>query len=82
MDKNYKEFLEKKIVVAGTYGSEIDKSKINEIALPHQKDIIHWAISGGRRAIFASLILIIMMMVYFTLNLLNIKSTYLYCLIF
>ena len=54
MDKNYKEFLEKKIVVAGTYGSEIDKSKINEIALPHQKDIIHWAISGGRRAIFAS----------------------------
>lgn len=50
----YKEFLENKIVVAGTYGSEIDKSEINPIALPHQKDIIHWAISGGRRAIFAS----------------------------
>jgi DNA modification methylase len=51
---DYKEFLEKKIVVAGTYGSEIDKGDINPIALPHQKDIIHWAISGGRRAIFAS----------------------------
>jgi len=50
----YLEFLEKKIVVAGTFGTEIDKNDINPIALPHQKDIIHWAISGGRRAIFAS----------------------------
>jgi DNA modification methylase len=50
----YKEFLENKIVVAGTFGTEIDKSKINSIAKPHQKDIIHWAITGGRRAIFAS----------------------------
>lgn len=50
----YQIFLEKKIVVAGTYGTDIDKSIINPIALPHQKDIIHWAISGGRRAIFAS----------------------------
>lgn len=50
----YLEFLEKKIVVAGTFGTEIDKNEINPIALPHQKDIIHWAISGGRRAIFAS----------------------------
>jgi DNA modification methylase len=50
----YQEFLEKKIVVAGTFGTEIDKSKINSIAKPHQKDIIHWAITGGRRAIFAS----------------------------
>jgi len=52
--KEYKKFLEAKIVVAGTFGSEIDKNEINPIALPHQKDIIHWAISGGRRAIFAS----------------------------
>ena len=52
--KPYKEFLEDKIVVADSYGVEIDRSKINPIALPHQKDIIHWAINGGRRAIFAS----------------------------
>ena len=51
---DYKEFLENKIVVAESYGTEIDKKEINPIALPHQKDIIHWAISGGRRAIFAS----------------------------
>jgi len=56
MTKNleYKEFLEAKIVAAGTYGTDIDKSKINPIALPYQRDIIHWSISGGRRAIFAS----------------------------
>lgn len=52
--KPYKEFLEDKIVVAGTYGTEIDKSTINPIAKPHQKDIVYWAIAGGRRAIFAS----------------------------
>jgi hypothetical protein len=54
----YKEFLENKIVVAGTFGTEIDKSKINSIAKPHQKDIIHWAIAGGRRAIFNMLVVI------------------------
>jgi DNA modification methylase len=52
--KPYKEFLEDKIVVAGTFGTKIDRETINPIAKPHQKDIIHWAISGGRRAIFAS----------------------------
>ena len=52
--EDYQKFLEQKIVVAGTYGYEINKDEINPISLPHQKDIIHWAISGGRRAIFAS----------------------------
>lgn len=50
----YKEFLENKIVIAKDYGSEIDEGKINPKLLPHQKDIVKWAISGGRRAIFAS----------------------------
>jgi len=50
----YKEFLENKIVIADSFGYEIDQSEINPIALPHQKDIIQWSISGGRRAIFAS----------------------------
>jgi len=51
---SYKEFLEKKIVIAKSYGYDIDKSLLNKKLLPHQKDIVHWAISGGRRAIFAS----------------------------
>jgi len=54
MKKQYKEFLEKKIVVAKEYGFEIDEKEINEKLLPHQKDIVKWAIGGGRRAIFAS----------------------------
>ena len=54
MNTNYIQFLENKIVVADSYGYEIEQSEINPIALPHQKDIIQWCISGGRRAIFAS----------------------------
>ena len=51
---DYQEFLENKIVVAESFGYEIEKEKLNPILLPHQKDIVHWSISGGRRAIFAS----------------------------
>lgn len=51
---NYVEFLENKIVVAENFGSDIDKKQLNPKLLPHQKDIITWAMSGGRRAIFAS----------------------------
>jgi len=51
---NYLEFLEKKIVIAKDYGTEIDIKTLSPKLLPHQRDIVHWAISGGRRAIFAS----------------------------
>ena len=52
---DYKEFLESKIVIAKDYGfTNFDESKINTKLLPHQKDIVSWAIKGGRRAIFAS----------------------------
>lgn len=52
--KEYKEFLESKIVVAEKFGYDIDSSSINPLLLPHQKTIVEWALSGGRRAIFAS----------------------------
>ena len=51
---NYTEFLEKKIVVAQSYGTEIEASEINPKLLEHQKSIVRWCIEGGRRAIFAS----------------------------
>ena len=54
MNPEYKKFLEKKIVVAKEYGTIIDRESINPMLLPHQKDIVHWSIAGGRRAIFAS----------------------------
>jgi len=50
----YLEFLERKIVIAQDYGTEIDIESLSPKLLPHQRDIVHWAISGGRRAIFAS----------------------------
>ena len=51
---SYIEFLESKIVVAENFGKDIDKESLNPKLLPHQKDIVTWAMSGGRRAIFAS----------------------------
>ena len=50
----YLEFLEKKIIIAKDYGTDIDIKTLSPKLLPHQRDIVHWAISGGRRAIFAS----------------------------
>lgn len=51
---NYKEFLESKIVVAENFGGEIPTNILSPILLDHQKEIVPWCISGGRRAIFAS----------------------------
>jgi hypothetical protein len=52
--EDYKKFLEGKIVIAKDYGTDDLKSAISSKLLPHQHDIVKWAISGGRRAIFAS----------------------------
>ena len=51
---NYNQFLESKIVFAENAGFEPDVKNFNQKLLPHQKDIIKWALEGGRRAIFAS----------------------------
>lgn len=53
-ESDYQKFLEAKVVVAGSFGAEIDRESLNSILLPHQKDIVHWSVQGGRRAIFAS----------------------------
>ncbi len=51
---DYTEFLQSKIVSAENFGTEINKKNIHKDLLPHQRDIVHWCLSGGRRAIFAS----------------------------
>lgn len=51
---NYVEFLKKKIAIAKDYGFDITESDLHSCLLPHQKDIVMWAVKGGRRAIFAS----------------------------
>src|SRR5690349_1500510 len=50
---NYQEFLRRKLCLADNYGFEIEQSEISEILKPHQKDLVMWAVKGGRRAIFA-----------------------------
>ncbi len=49
----YIDFLKTKMLISTDSGFEIDKNKLNPVMLPHQKDIVAWAIKGGCRAIFA-----------------------------
>jgi DNA modification methylase len=51
---DYRSFLEGKIRLATPGGFEIDPAEINPILKPHQAAIVHWAVRGGKRAIFAS----------------------------
>lgn len=50
----YQEFLEAKVRFNETFGFDVDESAINPILKPHQRDIVRWAVKGGRRAIFAA----------------------------
>lgn len=51
---NYLEFIERKIVQTPDSGFDISGLQLHVSHLPHQRDIIRWAVKGGRRAIFAS----------------------------
>lgn len=50
---SYMEFLKSKMAIAKDTGFEISPDSLNQNLLPHQRDIVAWAIKGGRRAIFA-----------------------------
>jgi SNF2 family DNA or RNA helicase len=50
----YEAFLLRKVPEAVKSGARIEDSDINPILFPHQRDIVRWAVIGGRRAIFAS----------------------------
>ena len=50
----YLEFLQNKIKLAENSGIDILDSDLNPSLLPHQRDIVKWAIKGGRRALFES----------------------------
>lgn len=47
------EFLKSKMAIAKDTGFDISPDSLNQNLLPHQRDIVAWAIRGGRRAIFA-----------------------------
>lgn len=50
----YDEFLEAKRAMAPQMGFEVSADEISDVLFPHQRDIVRWAIAGGRRAIFAA----------------------------
>lgn len=49
----YQEFIESKIVRAERYGVDFNTDDLSTALFPHQRDIVAWALKGGRRAIFA-----------------------------
>lgn len=51
---NYQEFLESKILKVPDTGLRIKEDDIHLSSMPHQRDVISWAITGGNRAVFAS----------------------------
>lgn len=52
-NQRYIDFLKSKMAIAKDTGFEVSSDKLNSALLPHQKDIVRWAIKGGRRAVFA-----------------------------
>jgi superfamily II DNA or RNA helicase len=54
MTTTYEEFLEGKVRFGQAYGVQVDLDDISPILKPHQRDIVQWAVQGGRRAIFAA----------------------------
>lgn len=47
---DYNEFLKTKMCIDDMHGFEINQDEINPKLYPHQRDIVQWAILGGRRA--------------------------------
>jgi hypothetical protein len=50
----YAEFLRDKADFEKTYGQPVPATAVNPILKEHQRDIVRWAVEGGRRAIFAA----------------------------
>ncbi|MCO4257374.1 DNA methyltransferase [Pseudarthrobacter cellobiosi] len=50
----YVDFLKDKADFERNYGVPIPATAVNPILMEHQRDIVQWAVEGGRRAIFAA----------------------------
>jgi hypothetical protein len=50
----YQEFLQSKAQLATATGLEVDPAEVHPVLKGHQRDMVCWAVRGGRRAIFAS----------------------------
>lgn len=49
----YYDFLKTKMAISQETGFEVSTDELNPALMPHQKDIVAWAIRGGCRAVFA-----------------------------
>jgi hypothetical protein len=49
----YEEFLGEKVAFEKSFGFHVNPFELHPVLKPHQRDIVQWAIAGGRRAIFA-----------------------------
>ena len=54
MTVTYNEFLAEKVNFDTACGFEVAADEVHEILKPHQREIVQWAVEGGRRAIFAA----------------------------
>jgi DNA modification methylase len=52
MANTYQDFLADKVRMAPQAGFDVASDEVHSILLPHQRDAVRWACSGGRRALF------------------------------
>lgn len=50
----YRSFLEAKLTISRHSGFTVPADAIHPMLKPHQRDIVRWALLGGRRAVFAA----------------------------
>lgn len=50
----YQDFLQSKIKIAESTGFDLPSEAVSATLFPHQKDVVRWAVDGGRRAVFAA----------------------------
>lgn len=53
-EKEYLAFLDRKVIVSAESAADMSPLAVNPMLLPHQRDIVPWAVRGKRRAIFAA----------------------------
>ena len=51
--QEYEAFVREKVNFTRTFGFDVPAEDVHPVLLPHQRDIVRWALAGGRRAIFA-----------------------------
>ncbi len=54
MSDRYRTFLESKVKLAKPQGFEVDSTDINPAVKDFAREIVRWAVRGGRRAIFSA----------------------------